>query len=74
LRTQIRCPPNQSEHVATFWKLRRPSERNITCSAYRVETGLELRTEYAAGDIVGTKLFRGRMLTNKSRLPQMRGG
>ena len=31
-----------AEHVATFWTLR-GAGRDITCSAYRVATGLELR-------------------------------
>ena len=53
------APEPTSEHLATFWTLRGPSELDLVCSAYRVETGLELRTEYAGGDIVGTKLFRG---------------
>ena len=53
-------PPHEpeSEHLATFWTLRGPSERNLTCSAFRVGTGLELRTEYERGDIVATELFR----------------
>jgi hypothetical protein len=49
----------ESEHLATFWTLRGPSERNLTCSAFRVVTGLELRTECERGDIVATELFRG---------------
>ena len=46
------------EHVATFWTLRGPSGRDLTCSAYRIATGLELRAEYAPDDIVSTKLCR----------------
>ena len=49
----------QSEHLATFWTLRGPSERDLVCAAYRVETGLELRATYEPGDIVATELFRG---------------
>ena len=35
------------------------TNRDITCSAYRVATGLELRTAYGPEDIVATELFRG---------------
>jgi len=48
------------EHVATFWTLRGPSERDLTCSAVKVATGLELRTQYGPEDIVATELFRGK--------------
>jgi hypothetical protein len=39
--------------------LRGPTARDLTCSAYRVETGLELRVEYGPQDVVATELFRG---------------
>jgi hypothetical protein len=39
--------------------LRGPSERDLTCAAYRVATGLELRTAYGPQDVVATELFRG---------------
>jgi len=48
-----------AEHLATFWTLRGPTGRDLTCSAYRVETGLELRVEYGPQDIVASELFRG---------------
>ena len=48
------------EHLATFWTVRGPSNRDLTCSAYRVQTGLELRVEYGPEDIVASQLFRGR--------------
>jgi hypothetical protein len=38
--------------------LRGPSGRDLTCSAYRVATGIELRAEYGPNDIVSTKLCR----------------
>ena len=47
------------DHVCRFWTLRGPSSRDITCSVYRAETGLELRTEYGPEDIVASQLFRG---------------
>ena len=31
----------------------------MTCSAYRTDTGLELRTEYGPEDIIASQLFRG---------------
>jgi hypothetical protein len=49
----------QSEHLATFWTLRGPTGRDLTCSAYRVETGLELRVEYGSENIVASELLRG---------------
>lgn len=49
----------QSEHVVTLWTLHGSSGRDLTCSAYRVATGLELRCEYGPDDVVATKLFRG---------------
>ena len=48
------------EHLATFWTVRGPSNRDLTCSAYRVQTGLELRVEYGPEDIVASHLFRRR--------------
>jgi len=48
------------EHLATFWTVRGPSNRDLTCSSYRVQTGLELRVEYSPQDIVASHLFRGR--------------
>ena len=47
------------EYLATFWTLRGPSNRDLTCSAYRIETALELRAAYVPGGIVRTELFRG---------------
>jgi len=46
------------EHLATFWTLRGPSGRDLTCAAYRVATGIELRAEYGPNDTVSTKLCR----------------
>jgi hypothetical protein len=52
-----KCEPTL-EHLATFWTLRGPSGRDLTCAAYRVATGLELRAEYGPEDILSTKLCR----------------
>jgi hypothetical protein len=49
----------QNEHLATFWTLRGASDKDLTCAAYRVDTGLELRAGYDANTIVATELFRG---------------
>jgi hypothetical protein len=45
--------------VCRFWTVRGPSGRDVTCSAYRTDTGLELRTEYGPADIIASQLFRG---------------
>ena len=49
----------KGEHLATFWTMRGASGRDITCAAFRVATGFELRASYSDTDIIGTKLFRG---------------
>ena len=54
------APPQAPlEHVATFWTLRGPSERDIVCSAYKTPLGLEIRAEYGPQDLVASELFRG---------------
>jgi hypothetical protein len=60
LRRFFQPPEPRIEHFATFWTMRGPSNRDLTCSAYRVQTGLELRVEYGPEDIVASHLFRGR--------------
>jgi hypothetical protein len=60
LRRFLHLSEPRIEHLATFWTVRGPSNRNLTCSAYRVRTGLELRVEYGPEDIVASHLFRGR--------------
>lgn len=35
-------PKPRSEHRATLWILRGPSERDLICAAYQVETWVEL--------------------------------
>jgi hypothetical protein len=49
----------ESEHIATFWTLRGVTDRDYTCAAYRVQTGLELRVGYSDEDLTATQLFRG---------------
>ena len=39
--------------------MRGTSGRNIECAAFRVTTGLELRTMYSPKEIIASQLFRG---------------
>ena len=52
-------PEPRLERIATLWRMRRTSGRNIECAAFRTETGLELRTMYSPEEIIATRLFRG---------------
>lgn len=54
-----REPDARLERLAAFWTLRGPSGRDLTCAAFRVETGLELGTFYSPDAVVATELFRG---------------
>ena len=54
LRRFLHSPEPRIEHLATYWKVRGPSNRDLTCSAYKVQTGLELRVEYGPEDIVAS--------------------
>ena len=47
------------ERIATLWRMRGTSGRNIECAAFRTETGLELRTMYSPEEIIASQLFRG---------------
>ena len=49
-----------------------PSGRPLTCAAYQVETGLELRLSYG-DDVMRTQLFRGVDRTNESQRRLMHG-
>lgn len=40
-------PEPRLERIATLWRMRGTSGRNIECAAFRVDTGLELRTMYS---------------------------
>ena len=43
LNQQAEKPEPRLERIATLWRMRGTSGRNIECAAFRVETGLELR-------------------------------
>jgi hypothetical protein len=47
------------------------SQRVLTCAAYEVETGLELRVSYG-DDVMRTQLFRG--VDRDERLAEMADG
>jgi hypothetical protein len=49
-----------------------PSNRDA-CSAYRVETGLEIRTSFEPEDIVATELVAARMQMDGLLRRRMRG-
>ena len=51
-------PPPRNVHRATLFQVVGPSGRPLTCAAYEVETGLELRLSYG-DDVMRTALFRG---------------
>ena len=52
--------PPKSIHRATFFTVIGPSRRPLTCAAFDVETGLELRLSYDDdGDLMRSQLFRG---------------
>ena len=59
-RRFLHLPEPRIEHLATLWTVRGPSNRDLTCCAYKVQTGLELRVEYGPEDIVASQLFQGR--------------
>jgi hypothetical protein len=52
-------PEPRFEFITMLWRMRGTSGRNIECCAYRVETGLELRTMYTPTEIIASQLFRG---------------
>jgi hypothetical protein len=52
-------PEPRMEFIATLWRMRGTSGRNIECAAFRTETGMELRTMYSPNEVIATKLFRG---------------
>ena len=60
LRRFLHLSEARIEHLGTLWTVRGPSNRDLTCCAYRVQTGLELRVEYGPEDIVASHVFRGR--------------
>lgn len=44
-------PPPKCTHRATLFRVVGPSGRPLTCAAYEVETGLELRLLYGDDDV-----------------------
>ena len=52
-------PPPKNEYRATFFTVVGPSGRPLTCAAFDVETGLEVRLFYGADDVQRSQLFRG---------------
>ena len=57
--TQGDKPEPRLERIATLWRMRGTSGRNIECAAFRTATGLELRTMYSPEEMIASQLFRG---------------
>ena len=51
-------PPPKNILRAMFFTMIGPSKRPLTCAAYDVETGIELRLSYG-DDVMRSQLFRG---------------
>jgi hypothetical protein len=51
-------PPPKNRLVATLFQMASPGGRTLTCAAYEVETGLELRVSYG-DNLMRSELFRG---------------
>ena len=54
-----KLPPPKNIYRATFFTVTGPSNRPLTCAAYDVATGIELRLSYADDDVMRSELFRG---------------
>jgi hypothetical protein len=52
-------PPPKNTHRATFFTVIGASKRPLTCAAFDVETGLEIRLFYGPDDVQRSQLFRG---------------
>jgi len=52
-------PPPKNDYRATFFTVIGRSGRPLTCAAFDVESGLEVRLFYSDDDVVRSRLFRG---------------
>ncbi len=66
-------PPPKNEHRATFFTVIGPSQRPLTCAAFHVETGLELRLFYESDDVQRSELFRGGCERSRLQRPPIAG-
>lgn len=48
-------PEPRLERIATLWRMRGTSGRNIECAAFLTETGIELRTMYSPEEIIASQ-------------------
>jgi hypothetical protein len=62
-------PPPKNLHRATFFVVVGASGRPLTCAAYEVATGVELRLSYGDDDMMRSELFRG--VDREERLAQI---
>jgi len=56
---ETRPAPQKNELRALFFMATGPGQRTLTCAAYDVATGLELRLFYGDNDVIRSQLFRG---------------
>lgn len=59
LGASYQAPIAQLEHVTDLWTLRGVTGKDLTCSVWKVATGLELRAGYSVDHLVASELFRG---------------
>ena len=58
--------PPKNIHRATFFTVIGPSKRPLTCAAYDVDTGLEVRLFYGTDDVQRSELCRGPLRDQKA--------
>jgi hypothetical protein len=73
LRRFLHLSEPRIEHLATLWTVRGPSNRDLTCGAYRVQTGLELRVEYGPRTSLQASCSGAAMRMSALRKKQMSG-